>query len=285
MNIKVIISRNFGSKFGLSNIFSVRSCSTLEKLVKLKQQTKSGELEYDVVPIFQKEVESEEKLMKLRNKSRLSLSDQNRLHGRKPYNKSIEKFHDSVRYKRRMLGRYGLKALDATPGVAWPTLEDVEDAKAYEAVYNPLSLEENWKLIEEKKREEEERIRLREEEIDEKLKNMQKWKTELQNKINQKEAAENAARIKKEKMMEEIRQEFGFHLDPRTAKFKELMAKKQEDERKKKKSLKKEEKAARALRSMSEQFKIMEDSTKTVETKTENNTVSKDEKLTEKNKV
>lgn len=283
MNIKVIISRGFGSKFGFSNIFSVRSCSTLEKSVKFKEQTKSGELEYDVVPIFQRESENEEKILKMRNKSRLSSSDQNRLHGRKPYNKSIERFHDSIKYKRKMLGKYGLKVLDANPGIAWPTKEDIEDAKEYEKIYNPLSLEENWKIFEEKKREEEEAIRLREEEIDEKLKNMQHWRAELQRKIDQKEAAENAARKKKEKMMEEIRQQFGFHLDPRSPKFKELMGKKQEEERKQKKAMKKEEKAAREMKKMSEQFKTMDNDTKTNETKGEK--TSKDEKLKEVNKV
>lgn len=102
MNIKVIISRGFGSKFGFSNIFSVRSCSTVEKSVKFKEQTKSGELEYDVVPIFQRESENEEKILKMRNKSRLSSSDQNRLHGRKPYNKSIERL---VYNKKEILNR------------------------------------------------------------------------------------------------------------------------------------------------------------------------------------
>ena len=66
-----------------------------------------------------------------------------------------------MRYKQRTLGRYGLKALDVTPGVAWPTQEDVEDAKEYERVAYPFSLQESWKQIEKKKQAAAEEIRLR----------------------------------------------------------------------------------------------------------------------------
>lgn len=66
-----------------------------------------------------------------------------------------------MKSKRQTLGRYGLKALDVTPGVAWPTESDVEDLKEYERVGYPLSLEESWKLFAETKRVAEEEIRLR----------------------------------------------------------------------------------------------------------------------------
>ena len=66
-----------------------------------------------------------------------------------------------MRYKRRILGRYGLKALDVPAGIAWPTKEDVEDAKDYEQTAYPVSIQEGWKLFEERKRAAAEEIRLR----------------------------------------------------------------------------------------------------------------------------
>ncbi|XP_051166581.1 growth arrest and DNA damage-inducible proteins-interacting protein 1 isoform X2 [Leptopilina boulardi] len=282
MIIKVIISRTFGPRFGLLQIFSVRSCTTVDKQIKLKEQTDSGELVYDEVPIFEKKLESEERIQKLRNKSRLNPSDHNRLYGKKPYSESMEWYHDTLMYKRKTFGRYGLKALDATPGIAWPTEDEVEDLKEYEKIYNPLTLQENWKLFEERKQAAEEAIRLREQEIDEKLKNMNQWKQDLQKKIDQKQATETAARLKKEKMMEEIRQHFGVNVDPRSDKFKELMAKKMEEDTKRKKALKKEEKAARQLKILTEQMQTIDDKTKSEEIKTEittKNNETKDPKI------
>lgn len=52
-----------------------------------------------------------------------------------------------------MLGRYGLRAIDEPAGLAWPTLEDLEDAQEYERVAFPLSLQERWKKLEEARQE------------------------------------------------------------------------------------------------------------------------------------
>lgn len=87
----MLISRNIGSRIGLTKIFSVKSCATSEKS-KLKEQTDSPALVYDEVPIYEKNEADEERINRLRNKSRLDIKDQNKLHGRKPYTKSHEWF-------------------------------------------------------------------------------------------------------------------------------------------------------------------------------------------------
>lgn len=68
----------------------------------------------------------------------------------RPYDSSKAWYHDSVKYKKQMLGRYGLKSNDEPAGFAWPTLEEIKDAQEYERVAYPLSLQESWKKIEEK---------------------------------------------------------------------------------------------------------------------------------------
>ena len=98
----------------------------------------------------------------------------------------------------------------------------------------------------------------REEEIERNLAKMGKWRTELAAKIKKKEDAKKAAIEKKEKMVEEIRRRYGFSIDPNSAKFKELAAKKELEDKKAKKALKKEEKTAKLLEKISRQFNTTE---------------------------
>lgn len=69
---------------------------------------------------------------------------------------------------------------------------------------------------------------------------MKKWTTDLETKIAKKEAALEAARLRKERLVEEIRRHFGFKISPNDEKFKEMLAQKEKEERKKKKETKKQ---------------------------------------------
>lgn len=106
----------------------------------------------DEKPIYTADSESQEDLARKRNKSRLSLSHRNILMDVPPYDQPLEWFHNTVRYKKRMLGRYGLKGNEEPAGFAWPTPEEVRDAQEYERVAFPLSLQERWKKLKEIKR-------------------------------------------------------------------------------------------------------------------------------------
>lgn len=104
---------------------------------------------------------TEEEIDQKRNKSRLFEGDRNVVHDVAPRIEVIQRFHTTVKYKRKIFGRYGMKACDAPIGIAWPTKEEVEDAKEYESTAYPQTLEEMWTTIAEKKRQETERIRAR----------------------------------------------------------------------------------------------------------------------------
>lgn len=69
---------------------------------------------------------------------------------------------------------------------------------------------------------------------------MEKWTTDLKTKIARKEAALEAARLRKERLVEEIRRHFGFKISPNDEKFKEMLAQKEKEEKKKKKEAKKQ---------------------------------------------
>lgn len=107
-------------------------------------------------PVFLKEIDEE--LEKKRNKSRLNTAHRNILLGQKPYNEPMEWYHETVKYKKRLLGRYGMKALEVPAGLAWPTPEEVEDAKEYERVAFPLTIQERWQKIKEKHKKREDAI-------------------------------------------------------------------------------------------------------------------------------
>lgn len=81
--------------------------------------------------------------------------------GVRPYESSKAWHQDTVKYKKQMLGRYGLKGIVEPAGFAWPTLEEIKDAQEYERVAYPLSLQECWKEIEEKKKLKAEQIKIR----------------------------------------------------------------------------------------------------------------------------
>ncbi|EFN77394.1 growth arrest and DNA damage-inducible proteins-interacting protein 1 [Harpegnathos saltator] len=201
----------------------------------------------DEKPIYA-ESDSEEfqaEIARKRNKSRLSSSDRNKLMGLRPYDKTYEWYHNTVRYKRRILGRYGLKAIDEPAGFVWPTLEDVKDMQEYENVAFPLSLQERWKKLEEA-RERKAKYRIeREEQILANLSKMDQWIVEMKARIEKKKTEMEAARIRKEHLVEEVRRHFGFNISPHDSRFKELLEEKEKQEKKKKKEAKKKAKLAR----------------------------------------
>jgi len=109
----------------------------------------------------EEDIQLQEEIEKKRNKSGLQPQHRNILMGVRPYGSSIEWYHSKVKYKKRMLGRYGFSGNDEPVGFAWPTPEEIKDAQEYERVAYPLSLQEGWKKLEEEKRIKAEKIKKR----------------------------------------------------------------------------------------------------------------------------
>lgn len=74
---------------------------------------------------------------------------------------------------------------------------------------------------------------------------MEKWTAELHERITKKEAALEAAKLRKTRMVEEIRSHFGFKISPHDDRFKEMLVQKEKEEKKKKKEAKKQAKMER----------------------------------------
>ncbi|XP_066603272.1 large ribosomal subunit protein mL64-like isoform X1 [Prorops nasuta] len=238
--MKTIISFNYSQRFFHQIIFNRLYATS----VKAPLEDIGGLEHLDEQPIYEKEEDEEEMLInKMRDKSKLSRHHRNVLFGQVPLQEAYLPGHNSIIYKRRMLGRYGSKASALPPGIGWPTKEELEDAKEYEKIAYPISIQEAMKMVEEKKIADKEEIMKRQQEIAANVAKLDKWKKELEMKIVKKEKQAQEAIARKQAMIEEVRRHFGFKIDPKDPRFKEMLLKKEEEDKKKKKQAKKQAKA------------------------------------------
>lgn len=190
--------------------------------------------------------EKEHKIEQMRNKSRLQTHHRNQLFGKKPYPEPVLEHHYSVKYVRQMFGRYGLES-GVNPGISWPTKGDLSNRQEYEKVAFPFTVQE---LVESANKD----IEMRELEIQEShnrvlenLSKLDKWKKDLKERLAKKEADALAAKQKKQNLIEEVRRHFGFTIDPKDDRFKEMVAAKEKEQKKKDKLAKQEEREKKAI--------------------------------------
>lgn len=190
-------------------------------------------------PVYIEDEADPAELERKRNKSRLSVAHRNMLLEQKPHNESIEWFHDTIKYKKRVLGRYGMKALGVPAGLAWPTPEEVEEAKEYENFKYPQSVQERFEMIKEQKRQSEEATVARQEQIAAKMVNMQQLINDVQARIAKKQQEELEAKLRKERKIEEIRRQLIGEGNLGKEKLQEALSLAEKEEKKRKKEAKK----------------------------------------------
>ncbi|XP_076653065.1 growth arrest and DNA damage-inducible proteins-interacting protein CRIF [Halictus rubicundus] len=188
-------------------------------------------------PVFLSETDDMETK---RNKSRLSTEHRNIIKGRKPYDQPMAWFHNTVKYKRRILGKYGMEALGVPAGLAWPTPEEVEDAKEYERVGYPLTIQETWQKIVEEKNRKEEAIIARQNQIVAKMANMENLIASVKQRVARKQMEAEQARLKKQRRLDEIRKQLRATGQVTTEKMNEMLEKYEKEDKKRKKEAKKQ---------------------------------------------
>lgn len=72
-------------------------------------------------------------------------------------------------------------------------------------------------------------------------------------------AAVEAAKAKKDRLVEEVRRHFGFKIDPRDDRFKELLEQKEKEERKKAKEAKKKARQQLVMARLKEQMQLTQE--------------------------
>jgi len=238
-------------------LFSVRNSSiNIEKLEQENLKT---------VDVVEEEAKlREEEIQLKRNKSRLKEADRNFVHETNPYLEPTRWHHGTLKYMRRLYGRYG-EASGVDPSICWPVKEELQESLEYERVAFPFTIPQMIEEAHKKKHEKNERIRLRQEDIAKKMEKLEDWKNDLQNRIAKKENEAKAAKERKERLMEEVRMHFGYTVDPRDEKFKAMFEKKEKDE---KKALKEERRKAREESLLKKMLSKKDDKVKETNSKT-----------------
>nr|XP_040236785.2 growth arrest and DNA damage-inducible proteins-interacting protein 1 [Anopheles coluzzii] len=189
----------------------------------------------------------EARIAALRNKSRLLPQHRNMLHGVLPYEQSQSWIHDTVKYKRMMLGRYGIDGSKVDPRVCFPTKKEAYERAEYERVAFPFSLKQMMDANESERKARKAQIEAREAEVARKLEKLDQWTADLNARIAKKEAEARAAKERKDRLVEEVRRHFGFKVDPRDERFQEMLALKEREDRKKVKEAKRKEKEEKMM--------------------------------------
>lgn len=195
-----------------------------------------------------------QEIEKKREKSRLLPQHLRTLKDSRPYNSNQSWIHQTVKYQRMMFGRYG-SASGVDPRICFPTDQEKANQSEYEQQAYPYTILEIKAKIAEQRRVEKEEIIRREEQISKKLEKLDVWTRELNERINKRESEARAAKEKKERLVEEVRRHFGFKVDPRDERFKELLAQKEKEDKKKTKEAKRQVREAKIMAKLLDQEK------------------------------
>lgn len=208
-----------------------------------------------------------------RNKSRLHDSHRNIVHSTLPFTDASMEFHKTVKYQRKMFGIYG-KESGVNPGICWPTKQEIAERKEYEKIAFPQTIQEMMASAAEQRKTLEENQRKRQEDVVKKHAKLEQWKNDLKQKIAKKEADALAVKQRKDRLVEEVRRHFGYKIDPRDERFKEMLEQKERAEKKAMKEAKRKVKEAKLVAKLQEG----KTSNKTNETENTTETVEKTEK-------
>jgi len=193
----------------------------------------------------------EEYIEARRNKSRLSASHRQILKGEAPYEGTVFQYtdlHRSRKFRAKMLGRYGVKS-GIDPGTLWPTKRDIDLAREYEALYQPEPLSKQIAdTIRAEEAVKEKRIEI-EAKIDANLERLESQMKALKVRTENKSRLALGEKTRREKILAELRTEFGYDVNPEDEIMKGRIADREKvllkEEREIKKQLKKERDAER----------------------------------------
>ncbi|VVC26805.1 Growth arrest/ DNA-damage-inducible protein-interacting protein 1 [Cinara cedri] len=224
--VKFKLIKGFGcagqlSKVPISQTFLKRFASTKNEI----QETV-------IVTATVENVLSDKEVEKICNKSRLNSGHRNLVNGRLPYDHPVHRFHNTVKFKRRMYGRYG-DASNIHPGLAWPTVEELNDIREYESVAYPLTIQEMQHNAIKRLQCEQQEIQMRQQKIDNNMKKLNSWINEVKEKSEKKIYEAQKSKEKRENLIEEVKKHFGYKIDPKDERFKEMLAKREKEEKKK----------------------------------------------------
>ncbi|XP_026772644.3 growth arrest and DNA damage-inducible proteins-interacting protein 1 [Pangasianodon hypophthalmus] len=164
-----------------------------------------------------------------------------RLNLKEPYipDRNSEKtpeWQKTEKYERKLFARYGF-ASGVDPGKLWPTAAQLEELIQEEKQWHP-PLEEMLKNIAAKEKERAEKRLAREKLIAANMAKMPKMIADWRKEKQEAKRKVKEEKAKKERLLAEARERFGYALDSRSSKFQEMLAEIEKEEKKKRKLLK-----------------------------------------------
>ncbi|XP_061386421.1 large ribosomal subunit protein mL64 [Musca vetustissima] len=172
-----------------------------------------------------------EKVTVKRDKSGLLQQHRNILHNKTPYKEPHSWIHLTEKYQRKVFARYGSES-GVDPRICFPNNFDFKLQCIYEKEIEPKSFSDMVMKSRQEEQKQVQEIKSREEAIAQNMEKLEQWKKDLQNKILKKEADAIAAKQRKERLVEEVRRHFGYKVDPRDERFKEVLEQKEREEKK-----------------------------------------------------
>ncbi|KAI1884045.1 hypothetical protein AGOR_G00222330 [Albula goreensis] len=162
-----------------------------------------------------------------------------------PYipDKSREKtpeWQKTAKYDRKLFGRYGL-ASGIDPAELWPSPDQLEAMIAEEKEWQP-SLEKMLANIAVKEKEKAKKLQAREKLIAANMAKMPKMVEDWRREIRDQKVKKKEDKLRRDRLLAEARARFGYALDPRSQKFKDMVKEIEKEESRKRKQLKRRKK-------------------------------------------
>lgn len=226
----------------------------------------SSDFDFDITPNIPDAEESMEKEEKFRNhvERMRDVSRFSKITAAKKYKQEFPTYSDvesfylkSPKYFRRVYSRFG-KESGIAPGIAWPSKEQLQNKIRDEQTYD-LTLKEKIDLLIQRKTEEIENIEKLEKESDDALAKMPKAIEKFYLNVQKKELMEEEKLKKRQEILDQAREYYGFEVDLRDRRIKEMVDKLQEDRRKSDRIKKKEEEKKKFA--MMKQLKVEQSAT------------------------
>ncbi|XP_030649945.1 growth arrest and DNA damage-inducible proteins-interacting protein 1 [Chanos chanos] len=168
-----------------------------------------------------------------------------RLNLKTPYipDKNSEKtpeWQKTVKYDRTLYGKYGA-ASGVDPVKLWPTHEQLDEMIAEEKEWHP-PLEKMLENIAVKEKERAEKRLAREKLIAANMAKMPKMVADWKREKHEAKKKQKEDKARRDRLLAEARERFGYALDPRSPKFLEMVSEIEKEEKKKRKLLKRRQK-------------------------------------------
>ncbi|ESO09645.1 hypothetical protein HELRODRAFT_184006 [Helobdella robusta] len=142
--------------------------------------------------------------------------------------------------KKLLYAWYGKKS-GINPGILWPSVEELKDIIEFEKEWEPSLQDMLAKLREERELEMKE-IKEKEKLVESRLAKMPQYIKEYRARLKKAEEQELQLKKKRQVLLDEARDYFGYQIDPNDPRFEQIKLAKEEEEKKMMKKKKKEEK-------------------------------------------